>query len=228
MPDRMFALVSTVLVIGCLSPLPGEPYPPPYAPERAEAGAPPSQVVGGTPPCKGSAPATDVILDAQTSGQFTFAGMGLGPPTVTSTAPQTYQVSLRPGRTSDPTQAWVGFGFPFRSCIDASQYAGVRFTITGDLGACRLVFSVVTSEDNSTMSGPEGACTATMCYQPMSGPLAPGTTTVTFAEMTGGMPMDGVDPAALNGIQWTALLPTDETLPPCNANFVVSDVSFVR
>jgi hypothetical protein len=153
------------------------------------------------------------------------------PPSVTPLVGSSlaFQVTAAPGVATDPSQAFAGFGFGFGNppCVDARTFSGVQFTVSGSLGTCDLRFSVVTSEDNAIDNGPFGACTAQPCYPPISGPLSVGTTTVTFSEMSGGMPMSTVDAAALNGIQWLLNLPTDAAIPSCVANFTISDVSFV-
>jgi Concanavalin A-like lectin/glucanases superfamily len=158
---------------------------------------------------------------------FTFAAPGLTAPVVTEDpSTQALQVSVDTGTTTDPLNAFVGFGFPFINppCADASAFTGVTFTVTGDLGNCALRLSLVPSEDNSTAFGPEGVCTASQCFGPLSAPLTTGTTTVHFTDLTGGSPVATVDPTALNDIQWTLNVPTDGTA--CVANFTVSDVSF--
>jgi hypothetical protein len=172
-----------------------------------------------------------VIFGGISSSAYTYAAMGLVPPSVMPIGVngQAFQVTAAPGTTTDPSQAWVGFGFSFQGppCLNAKSFSGVQFTLNGDLGTCGLQFSVVTSEDISTAYNPYGACAAEPCYPPMSAPLSIGTTTVRFAEMSGGMPMSMVDSTALVGIQWTLNLPTDAAIPPCVASFTVSDVSFV-
>jgi len=188
---------------------------------------------GPPPVCLSTPPTTSAILDAGLmTPLYTYAAAGLRAPDVVPTSPasfSSYDVTVNPGVSADPSQAWVGFGFNFQnpSCVDASLFSGVRFTITGTLGTCSLNVSVVTSEDSLTPRNPFGACTMEPCYPPMSGPLSTGTSTVSFAEMTGGMPMATVDARALNGIQWTLNVPTDPTTPPCVASFTLSDVSFV-
>ena len=50
---------------------------------------------------------------------------------------------------------------------------------------------------------------------------------VHFSDMSGGMPLPTLDPAALNDISWSIYVPTDGVTAPCVASFTVSDVSFV-
>ena len=189
--------------------------------------------VGPPPvPCLGVQPPSSLIFASGLSlFPYTYGGMGEMPPVVDPTAPgsRTFHVTANPGPVTDPTQAFVGFGLSFSipPCIDASQFTAVRFTIAGNLGTCDLRVSLVTSEDNAVMYNPNGACVASMCYPPSSGPLTTGTSTVAFTDMVGGMPMPMVDPRSLNGIQWTLNLPTDPTVAPCVADFTVSEAAFV-
>lgn len=198
------------------------PPPPPPPPPSVCTGFPPSTpLVFGSP----SSPAGQF-------GLFTYAATGLAAPIVTPvTSPtdgslQALQVAANPGTSSDPMNAFVGFGLGFGnpSCVDASAYTGVQFTVAGDLGTCQLLLQVISSENNTV---PYGACTGTSCFGPFSGPLTTGTTVAHFADMLGGMPLPTLDPAALNDIAWNLNVPTDGVTAPCVASFTVSDVSFV-
>ena len=142
---------------------------------------------------------------------------------------QSVAVTADLGATTDPTQAFAGFGFGFGnpSCLDASAFTGVRFTVAGDLGTCQLQLSLTPSENNSVTTGPVGACTGTACFGPFSPPLGVGAQVVHFSDMTGGMPLATLDPATLNDISWNFIVPSDGVTAPCVANFTISDVSFV-
>jgi hypothetical protein len=194
-------------------------------------------VVAGGPSvagaCEGVPPPTPVVLGGFPSWPYVFAAAGLNPPSVVRIGadgqPLAVQVTASPGIATDPSQAWSGFGFNFQAppCLDARAFSGVRFTVSGDLGTCGLQFSVVTSEDASPTHNPLGACPAEPCYPPTLGPVSIGPTTVSFEDLSGGMPMSTVDRAVLLGIQWTLDLPTDAAIPACIASFTVSDISFV-
>jgi hypothetical protein len=198
------------------------PPPPPPPPPSVCTGFPPSTpLVFGSP----SSPAGQF-------GLFTYAATGLATPIVTPVTSltdgslQALQVVANSGTSSDPMNAFVGFGLGFGnpSCVDASAYTGVQFTVAGDLGTCQLLLQVIPSENNSV---PFGACTGTSCFGPFSGPLTTGTTVVHFSDMSAGMPLSTLDPAALNDIAWNLNVPTDGVTAPCMASFTVSDVSFV-
>jgi hypothetical protein len=203
--------------------------------QQFQATAEATYVVGTGPvACDGIPPQTPIVIGSPSSpagAPFTYAAPGLAPPTAVQVSPDgAVQVSANPGTSTDPANAFLGFGFGFGNppCVDASAYNAVRFTITGDLGTCALAVSLVPSQDNSVAFGPFGTCTlGNDCHTPFSGPIGVGTTVVHFTEMTGGNPLDGVDPTALNDISWNLTVPTDGVAAPCVANFTVSDVTFV-
>jgi hypothetical protein len=195
--------------------------------------------VVGTGPisCDGFAPFSPQITGSfagPIGALFTYAATGLTAPTVTTLfnpdgTTQGAQVSANPGATTDPNNAFLGFGWGFGNppCLDASAYTGVQFTITGDLGTCGLQVTLTPSENNSVQSGPEGVCTAANCAGPFSPSVGVGTTTVNFSDFTGGTPLATLDASALNAIGWNLTPPTDGVTAPCVASFTVTDVAFV-
>ena len=72
-----------------------------------------------------------------------------------------------------------------------------------------------------------GACTLDSCFSPASAPLPVGTSTVHFADLTGGSPDGPIDPARLMGVQWQLQVPSDGVTAPCTASFTITDVAFV-
>ena len=189
--------------------------------------------------CTGSLPATPLITGSTASpvgGTFTFAAPNLAPPTVSSTpgadgSIQSLQVTATPGTTTDPFNAYSGFGLYFSTpgCVDASAYRGVQFTVSGSLGTCSLNVFAATSEDNAAANGgPDAFCKATSCVSPYSAPLGLGTNVVPFAALSGGAPDPLEDPKSLNNIGWTLNVPTDGVTAPCKASFTISNVSFVK
>jgi len=187
--------------------------------------------------CRGAPPSTSLITGAGLVGQpYTFAAPGVAWPYVVgllaagSNAVRAVQVSWSSGTMLDPAQAQAGFGLTFLlpRCVDARAFGGVAFKVSGALGACRLQFGVVSSEDNPVTNGPFGSCLAgDKCIPPLSSPIGVGSAVVRFSEMTGGSPLPAPDPAALNGVRWALSAPTDADAGGCNASFTVSDVAFV-
>ncbi len=182
--------------------------------------------------CTGSPPGSPAITGPQSivTAQFTYNAPNLIAPTITSITGsdgsfQGLQVSAAPGATTDPANAWFGVGMALPGCVDASAYTGVRFTIAGDLGTCSLAFVAAPAQKNAVAFG--GSCTEANCFSPASAPFGVGTTTVNFADLTGGSPDGPVDPSRLMDVQWQLQVPTDGTTAPCTANFTITDVSFV-
>jgi hypothetical protein len=119
---------------------------------------------------------------------------------------------------------------PLNGCADASGYSGVQFSITGDLGTCGLVLSVITAENNDAFSAAArhqpGSCIASSCYGPSSPPLALGTIQLHFSDLSGGSPDPVVDPAQVVGLCWQLMVPTDSASAACVANFTITDIAF--
>lgn len=201
---------------------------------------------GGSPApilCTGTPLASPIITDdagvrsAAITGNpllvyydFTYAAPGLTQPTVTQILAGDgrllgLHVLATPGTSSDPYNAWLGVGLALNGCVDASAYAGVRFTIAGDLGTCSLAFVAIPTEKQAVAYG--GACTGASCWSPPSAPLAVGTSTVYFADLVGGVPDGPIDPSRLQGVQWQLTVPTDGSTAPCSATFNITDVAFV-
>lgn len=166
-------------------------------------------------------------------GVYTYAANGLAAPVVglaSSGSGQALAITSVPGTPTDAANAWLGFGLGFGSCLDASSYTGVSFTVSGDLSTCTLALSANFSEDSSITSNPAfGSCTSSSCYSPTSAVLATALTqttfTVPFASINiGGSPQTMVDTKAITGVQWNLMAPLDGS---CNANFTIDDVKFV-
>jgi hypothetical protein len=192
---------------------------------------------GGALACIGSAPNGGAITGSASTpagGTFTYAAPNLTAPAVvpltsTSGVLQGLHVTASPGVTTDPSNSWSGVGLYFSNpaCVDARAYTGFRFTVSGDLGTCKLSFLGVPSEDNAVANGPVGTCTATSCISPSYGPITTGTSVVHFADLSGGNPYAALDSAALNDIAWQLDVPTDGS-PACNADFIITDASFIN
>lgn len=203
---------------------------------------------GGAPPptpCVGSAPPSALITDfsdavagnpilfgtapAITGGTFSYAAPGLTAP-VLSLAPGTngtpaLQVAASPGVPTDAGNGFFGLGLFFDSCVDASAYNAVRFTISGTLGGCTIRFAVTSSENVSPADDPRGACTEASCFPPSTPIAVAGTTVVPFFDFTFPGSPNIVDPTSLIGIQWQMDTPPGVA---CNANFSIDDITFVN
>jgi len=121
------------------------------------------ELVTNVPPplCTASVPPSPNITGSPSLafGSYGYVAPGLQAPVVspivaTDGSLLGLDVSVNPGATTDPGNAWLGAGLSLPGCIDASRYKGVRFTIDGDLGTCSLAFVAVPAQkqpDRSTL-----------------------------------------------------------------------------
>lgn len=187
------------------------------------------------PACPVFVPATPALTGAfntvaAPNAFYTFQGTGLAPPAVVplfnpDATWQGLDVTLNPGTTTDPGNAFLGFGVPLFGCVDARAFSGVRFTINGDIGTCPLLFGLVAQDNNATIFG--GSCTDSLCLDPTSSVLNSGAVTVPFSALSGGTPDPSVETSALMDLQWQLNVPTDGVTPACSAHFTITDISFV-
>jgi hypothetical protein len=166
--------------------------------------------------CPSVAPSTDVILessyatnDAGTTifgtspnawGVYKFEATG---EQTASTTPGTGTLAVAANVVPPGNYVGAGLFYNSASCINASDYTGVVFTIAGDLGSCTVQFSVEDSEHASTtLNTVRGTCTASSCIQPFYTVTQVGTYMVPFADLLDGSPATPFDPAAILGVQW--------------------------
>jgi len=199
------------------------------------------------PACVGTPPASPLITDfndAMTSGDrilfgtppnipgasFAYAAPGLMPPALSlgpgANATPGLRVVVHTGVPTDPGNGWFGFGLSFAVCVDATLYDSVRFTISGDLGNCRIRFAVASSENVSRDDDPLGSCTQPSCFPP-STPFDGAIGTLTFpfygATFTGNPNV--IDPKAFVGVHWQM----DASFAGgCDASFTIDDIQFVN
>jgi hypothetical protein len=133
----------------------------------------------------------------------------------------------------DGSNDYAGMGLYYNapSCADVSSYTGVTFDVSGELGGCSLVVGAESSADLAAANDPgRGTCptSAAACYGGTF-PVAPGdgSVRVPFAALTGGMPVDGVDPATLVALYWQVSAPLGGADGGgCTAAFVIENVAF--
>jgi hypothetical protein len=140
-----------------------------------------------------------------------------------TSAPALHAMLTAPAPTSPE---YVGFGLYFNSCVDASMYTGVQFTIAGTVTGCMVQFSANYSEDAAT-TDPKGTCTGSSCYSSQytvaSIPATASPVMVLFSQQTEGMPAAAVDKGKLVGVQWQFTVPMGMA---CMADVTISNVSF--
>ena len=124
----------------------------------------------------------------------------------------------------------AGVGLWFGPCTDASAYSGVTFTIGGDPGQSQVVLQLQTSQNYPIdTENNQGECQGSWSDGCASNqlvlevPATPTTFQVMWDELSGGVPIDGVDPSELPGIQWQL----DCGEAPCNVSITVDDIAFI-
>lgn len=132
---------------------------------------------------------------------------------------------------------YVGVTLYFFSCVDASAFSGVEFTVSGSVSdSCQLVFGAndVAHDDHS--QDPKGTCDAgSSCYSPNMVVATPITSTATSVKipwiMGGSVPDVPLDPSKLTGVQWQFTInptPDGGTSADCTAQLQLSDVKFYK
>lgn len=146
-------------------------------------------------------------------------------------------IQINAPATSSPQM--LGTVIQFNSCIDAGQFTGVQFAVSGSFSGCSLVYATgdVEHEDmtkSSTFaSGPEGA------YVPQhkiaAGDLSstPRTIKLPFASTDiQGNPPTPLDPAKLIFALWQFVVPIaaddGSATPPCTASLTIRDLKFYK
>lgn len=164
-----------------------------------------SDAVPGVDPASGSPNIDFGTAPNLTGGTYIYYAGGLVPPSLSmipSGDNQALQIVANPGLPEFSGDNWVGFGLSFDSCVDASAYRGVQFTIGGALGTCQLSFFVGIDQDLSNQYQ-TGLCPSGHGCQPpqiIVGGL--GTQTISFTQLGAGSPVSHVDPMALIDLQW--------------------------
>ncbi len=133
-------------------------------------------------------------------------------------------------------EEYGGFGLWFGPCLNAATYAGISFTVSGDLGNSELVLQVQTSKNypaddsaskgecegdwNSCVSNSFVIVLAATADDPAQGEVI----SVPWADLTGGLPIEGLDGSELLGIQWQFNCASGEV---CTPNITIDDVKFM-
>jgi hypothetical protein len=117
------------------------------------------------------------------------------------------------------------------ACVDASQYTGVSFSISGNLGTCGLVFSFNDAEHGVTTDDPR-FIGLSGSYSPQDSIASMVTSTATtirvpFTAPSGGMPASPPDPANLTGVQWQ-LSNSNTATATCTGSITVDNVTFYK
>jgi alpha-tubulin suppressor-like RCC1 family protein len=159
-------------------------------------------------------------------GTYTVDATGQPTPTLTPSASAlSIAASLAPS-IGDANWVVVGLYYSSSSCADVSAYNGVKFTLSGDLGACSLIFDVNFADDLSVSDdAARGLCTIAepFCYGPSANVSATsGMVTVPFSQLSQGSPIASISERNFQAVGWEVIAPA----AGCTANFTVSNVTF--
>ncbi|HEY4184460.1 MAG TPA: hypothetical protein VGP07_05290 [Polyangia bacterium] len=128
-----------------------------------------------------------------------------------------------------------GGGMAFDTCVDTTNWTGVKFTLGGTADGCTLTFQLQTESQEPTSR--KGTCTASSCYDfpqlKVPIPTDGSATVVTFDSLTAtGMPSAPADfEKEMFGLQWqfTSAAPTTDgsAQQGCMPAMTISDVEWV-
>jgi hypothetical protein len=130
---------------------------------------------------------------------------------------------------------YLGTTLYFNSCLDASFYSGVQFTISGSITGCELVFGVNDIIHDDHASDSKGTCDAgSNCYAPNMVVAMPVTSSPTVMQIPwitagGSVPNVPLNTSQLVGVQWQfniAPTPDGGTPENCTAQVQIKDVKF--
>lgn len=122
---------------------------------------------------------------------------------------------------------YVGAVLYFNNCVDAVQFSGVEFAISGTLTGCTVQFSANFSATTAAATDKKGTCTAASCYAPQKSITVSSSPTqirIQWEDLgTAGSPVGPVDESQLTGLQWQLTIPSGST---CSASIMVSNLKF--
>jgi len=128
---------------------------------------------------------------------------------------------------------YVGTVLYFNNCVDATEFAGVQFTISGTMAGCTMQYSTNHSAANDVNTDAKGSCTlgSGQCYSPQKTITISETETEVQVAWTGGglaagSPNVPVDPTQLTGIQWQFTIPSGSGT--CDADITIKNVKFYK
>ena len=141
--------------------------------------------------------------------------------------------SLRLGVTVS-AGSYAGGGLAFESCLDASAFTGIKFTVAvagGSLTGCGYEFQLQTFEQRPDTQNPAGACDqdTTSCYNfpaarnlpaPSEDPSKPTLVTLPFSSFVN-MMMPA--PPQLVGLQWQV----SSSSGACTVELRIDDIDFI-
>jgi hypothetical protein len=131
-----------------------------------------------------------------------------------------------------PATKYAGFGFWFGPCTDARAYKGLSFKMSGDMGNSQLQIQMQSSRnypiDTKNSKGEcegtwsDGCASNSKTFSNLALTTELQTIEIPWADFTGGLPIDPLEPAELLGFQWH--FNCGEAA--CTPNVVIDDVTF--
>jgi hypothetical protein len=133
----------------------------------------------------------------------------------------------------------LGTMFEFNSCVDASAFSGVQFTISGSFSGCSLNYGTgdIVHEDvtvsGTFAAGPAGAYVPQHKIAAADLSSTPKTIKLPFTSTDiQGNPPTPIDATKLIFTLWQFIVPVaaddGSATPPCTANVTIDDVRFYR
>jgi hypothetical protein len=167
-------------------------------------------------------------------GLFVYPSSGPAAPGIATDGGALY-VTENQAATAAPQ--YVGAGLYFTSCIDASAFTGVSFSVSGAFSGCSMQFSTgdVEHQDRATTSG--FATGVAGDYPPQTAismgdvTSAPQVVKVPFGPTAiSGNPATSLDPQKIILVLWQLTIPpatpTDGAPAACSADLTIDDVTF--
>lgn len=196
------------------------------------------------PVCYGVAPRSPLIANFDDLTGNAFGVYGVDPVVgATNTQPPLLTQDFSQGnwhiRGTVPQVAtsfvlyWKCPSLTIGSCsLDASQYLGIQFTLSGQGGpTSTLGLKVGRGEDEVSLSGTCGSCAAPSggCQDPTTTiNLSPAQGTqqyrVYWTQLAGGQPIDGIAPHAITSIVWTFPAAVSAAY---DVDITIDDISFI-
>lgn len=139
-------------------------------------------------------------------------------------------------RFSDQVTTYAGIGVWFSGCINASQFEGVKFTLSGTLPPGRALRMYAISNRNRDIDEDDGvgACapsdpidTWPSCHPPgvvLPVTAEPSTLYVKWADFEDGLPSATTDGSDMLALQWS--FDWNDSLAPYDAQLTIDDLSF--
>jgi len=183
---------------------------------------------GGITTFMGADAGTDIVGDV----------LAVGDPAATYTTNGSLHITLN--AAAAPTSQTLLVVDRFNSCVDATAFTGVQFSISGSIAGCTLRYftedSVHLFDDGDPTSHSSHGIGRPGAYPPFAMLTAgqvtsmPQTLLVPFSAVLGGIPARPIDQASLTGLGWAFFVDASTGAgtppPPCVADLTIDDVRF--